>query len=430
MKKKRKRRQLRTWVKVVLSLLVISLVIKLGVKIVHLFSDKIEVQEQQASITQYYTYGNHFNIKGNIELENMQYESVSLVFYGEDSIEKELKTSQKENTIYFYVSDTINGGFYIDDLAIGEYTLYLKVESSSKDESEVYYYTLKNESEYETTNYYTLSSYNHVITFYSEEETQNMMCQIKENDEEIVYDITIDPGHGGMDGGSVNGEVREADVVLDLALKMKDLLEKEGYRVFLTHDESLTRNEMLSDYGKGGRAVLCNEVHSKYLFSLHMNANEVASVSGFEIYTSGNIEYTLAQDMVKEIQENTSLKTASTILNQVSDGIYTYVYNEEEIDKINRGYQYLGYEAYEIKDNVNHLFMIRETGGFMSGAFIDGRNDALEGTNPYYNTNTGNESYLLELGYITNDQDLKIILESKDALAKAIVNAIVKNIEN
>ena len=50
--------------------------------------------------------------------------------------------------------------------------------------------------------------------------------------------------------------------------------------------------------------------------------------------------------------------------------------------------------------------MIREIGGIITGAYIDDRNKETVGYNPYYKSNVGVEGYLLELGYLTNSNDL------------------------
>ena len=69
--------------------------------------------------------------------------------------------------------------------------------------------------------------------------------------------------------------------------------------------------------------------------------------------------------------------------------------------------------------------MIRETGGYMTGAYIDDGNPEKVGVNPYYNSNIANETYLLELGYLSNGSDLNIINNSIDKLAKVISDTII-----
>ena len=48
--------------------------------------------------------------------------------------------------------------------------------------------------------------------------------------------IVIDPGHGGSDRGTIHGGVAEADLSLDMAKRLRDLLVARGWQVKLTHD--------------------------------------------------------------------------------------------------------------------------------------------------------------------------------------------------
>ena len=46
--------------------------------------------------------------------------------------------------------------------------------------------------------------------------------------------IYIDPGHGGLDPGTIYKNIYEKDINLSISKKLKDLLEKEGAIVYLT----------------------------------------------------------------------------------------------------------------------------------------------------------------------------------------------------
>ena len=59
----------------------------------------------------------------------------------------------------------------------------------------------------------------------------------KNNSKNKNYDVTIDPGHGGMDGGGASGNYKETDFTMDISKKVKSNLEKAGITVKLTHDE-------------------------------------------------------------------------------------------------------------------------------------------------------------------------------------------------
>ena len=73
--------------------------------------------------------------------------------------------------------------------------------------------------------------------------------------------------------------------------------------------------------------------------------------------------------------------------------------------------------------------MIRETGGIVTHAYVDDRNEdagknAIPG-NPYYKSNTGSETYLLELGYITNSTDRSNMQNNMDKYVEAIVESFM-----
>ena len=73
--------------------------------------------------------------------------------------------------------------------------------------------------------------------------------------------------------------------------------------------------------------------------------------------------------------------------------------------------------------------MIRETGGILTGAYIDSRNSSI-GENPYYNSNKGIESYILELGYIINSADINNILNNKEKYVNAIYDSIMEELNS
>lgn len=51
--------------------------------------------------------------------------------------------------------------------------------------------------------------------------------------------VILDPGHGGEDPGKVSNynELKEKDINLVIALKVKELLEKENYKIIMTREE-------------------------------------------------------------------------------------------------------------------------------------------------------------------------------------------------
>lgn len=390
---------------------------------------KKDIEKEHCNITNYFAYGNHLNIKGILDVKDKTYKSVDLVLYnGKD---KSIKVSSDviDNKINFYTSQYINEGIYLDDIKKGIYYLFLRLTYEDDDNKIYKYYALNNKTKYDDITYYTLSKYNNKILINFDNEYNTMSFNIKSNSDNNIYDITIDPGHGGMDVGAIKDKYKEAEIAMNIAEKVKSNLEKENLKVKLTHDRNdLTKDEVMEEYNKGGRAVIPNEVKSKYTFSIHINKNDSSKVRGIEVYTPSNINYDFATSIADKIVSSTDFDYSSNKLNKVNDGVYTHTFSQSEINESMKKFDSKNYKRYNITDNSNYLYMIRETGGYMTGAYVNNSNPDKVGYNPYYNSNIGNESYLLELGYLSNSNDLKILIKSEDKLAKAISESIIKEL--
>ena len=83
------------------------------------------------------------------------------------------------------------------------------------------------------------------------------------------------------------------------------------------------------------------------------------------------------------------------------------------------------YEPLDISTKTNYYFMIRETGGKLTGAYVDGTNDN-NWVNPYKDSLVGSEAYIIELAYISNSKDVKHVDENVDLYVDQVVNSIIK----
>jgi N-acetylmuramoyl-L-alanine amidase len=91
--------------------------------------------------------------------------------------------------------------------------------------------------------------------------------------------IVIDPGHGGHDPGAMANGLREKDINLKVALKLKSLLEKDPrFKVYLTREDD--RFIPLYD-----RTLIALEKKADLFISIHTNASENPNLSGTYIYT-------------------------------------------------------------------------------------------------------------------------------------------------
>lgn len=376
----------------------------------------LNVEEESIKVDSIYIYGTHLNISGNYSLS----ENVDLVLYDGEFGSYLVNLSDGR----FNLSKYLNDGIYLDEIDIGKYYMFLREKYVEEDEEKYRYYSLENNTDYQETIYYTMSNYNKKIIIDSDKQYNTIVLDVSKNRDENIYDIVIDPGHGGMDPGACRNKYCETDFTMDIATKVKEELEKEGILVKLTYEkDSLSENEKLNEYGVHGRAVIPKEVNAKYVFSIHLNSGNNTNVGGLEVYTASNINYDFAKNIVKNITELAGTQCSINTKNKILDGIYSRNFTIQDVNESLRDYEKEKINAYEVSTDSNYYYMIRETGGIVTGAYVDDRNEEILG-NPYVKSNVGVESYLLELGYLTNKNDLNNIVNNTDKYIIGIVNSI------
>ncbi len=93
-----------------------------------------------------------------------------------------------------------------------------------------------------------------------------------------VHTIVIDPGHGGKDTGAIGeGKSLEKDITLQIASRLAYALQKRGFRVFLTRN-----NDTYISLEQ--RCQTANRITPDFFVSLHCNATKSPSVCGVETY--------------------------------------------------------------------------------------------------------------------------------------------------
>ncbi|HLR34588.1 MAG TPA: N-acetylmuramoyl-L-alanine amidase [Tissierellales bacterium] len=190
--------------------------------------------------------------------------------------------------------------------------------------------------------------------------------------------IVVDPGHGGIDGGTSDSSgLLEKDINLDVSLKLKKELNKEGFNVIMTRnkDESLEEysNVNASRYKRdlNARKTIVNENKPKAFISIHVNSNKRSSARGVQVY------YYPTSDESRRLAEN------------ICESINEIVYRD-----------YLGDYDLEAQPMAENFFILRETEA--SGV-------------------------LVEIGFITNLEDNKLLQDNK--YKKKIAIAIMEGIK-
>lgn len=402
-----------------LSILGVCLLIFCGALIYNKnFSKRIPpliVEEETIKVDSLYVYGTHLNFSGDYTLS----ENTDLVLYDGEFKSYELNLNDGR----FNLSDFLNDGVYLDEIDTGRYYMFLREKYIEEEEEKYRYYSLENTTEYKETIYYTMSNYGKKIYINTDSEYNTITLDVNRNFDKGIYDIVLDAGHGGMDPGACRSNYCETDFTMDIATKVKEELEKEGILVKLTYEkDSLSKNKKLNEYGEHGRAVVPKEVNAKYVFSFHLNSGS-SNVKGFELYTASKINYDFAKVLTKNVIESTGLNYSNNVKNKVLDGIYSRNFTTQDVNDAIKDYKKQNRNPYEISTNSSYYYMIRETGGIVTGAYVDDRNEEILG-NPYVKSNVGVEAYLLELGYLTSKSDLNNIVNNFDKYITGIVDSI------
>ena len=131
------------------------------------------------------------------------------------------------------------------------------------------------------TGFYTAVIYitlDNVYANFVYQDNENIYIDLKRPKD--VYDkiVVIDAGHGGTDPGTYSqGQVHyEKEINLSIVLYLKELLDKEGIKVYYTRtsDETIYLNP---------RVNFANDVGADFFISIHCNGSESSEPSGAEV---------------------------------------------------------------------------------------------------------------------------------------------------
>lgn len=130
-----------------------------------------------------------------------------------------------------------------------------------------------------------------------------------------TYKIVVDAGHGAPDGGAVSSDgIEEAGLNLEIAEKLRDALEDEGFLVIMTRedenniadtDKQKSLREMKSS-DLTNRVNIANNSGADIMISIHMNKFEGGSSWGWQTFYSKNSDKgKMLADLVQaSIQKN------------------------------------------------------------------------------------------------------------------------------
>jgi N-acetylmuramoyl-L-alanine amidase len=214
--------------------------------------------------------------------------------------------------------------------------------------------------------------------------------------------IVIDPGHGGVDPGTIGvGGMREKDVVLQLARTLRDALEASGrYRAVLTrNDDSFLRLRE--------RIAIAREDHGDLFISLHANALRLGSMRGAAIYT---LSEDGSDDEAERLasKENKDDILAGTDLSAHDAVVTSILIDLAQRETNNRSIAFAELLAEELGKVTPLVHQSQRSGGFAVLKSPD------------------IPSVLIEVGYLTNPQDAHNLSQPgfRIALAAAVLRAL------
>ncbi|MBE7034845.1 MAG: AMIN domain-containing protein [Ruminococcaceae bacterium] len=163
--------------------------------------------------------------------------------------------------------------------------------------------------------------------------TQDDEVRIKSRHKAMARSVTLDAGHGGVDGGAVaydeDGEIlaKEKDFNLDIALRAQELLEDEGVEVHMIRTE-----DVYVDYLRVGS--IANDAGTSLFVSIHTNSAETQTPHGIETYgylQGGSVANDMTSERLSEILLNAMVEETDAHSRGVKDGKTLAVVNSTKM---------------------------------------------------------------------------------------------------
>lgn len=230
-------------------------------------------------------------------------------------------------------------------------------------------------------------------------------CQL----EHPIKKIFLDPGHGGEDYGTKHGGVKEKDIVLKFSRLVADELRRLGFEVSVSRTKDIFLPLEI-------RSKLALEWKADLFISLHVNSSPLADAHGTETYILSQ-EATDAEARKLALLENSIVKDASDKQSAVQD----ILWDMEQTSYL----QDSAYLASNIQESLvahaHELLQKKKISG-------DWKNRGVRQA-PFYVLNKATmPAVLVELGYLSNPRDRKLMTEKifQESLAKALAMGVKK----
>ncbi len=247
-----------------------------------------------------------------------------------------------------------------------------------------------------------------VIDIYSVKDNASSFIDInRENDKKlklIKKKIVIDPGHGGKDSGAIgpNG-LMEKDVVLDIALKIREIMkDNPKYEIILTRD-----NDTFIPLQE--RTEIANRNKADLFISIHANASLNPHARGIETYI---LNWTDDEEAIRVAARENAISVKK--MKELKGEIGTMLASLEREAKRDDSVKIAGYVHNSLVNGIKFSFP-RNDNGLKQALF-------------YVLVGAQMPSCLLEVAYISNPEEERLLANEKFRMN--IAQAIAEGIEN
>ena len=249
---------------------------------------------------------------------------------------------------------------------------------------------------------YALSNENSFAGSYSSSSSKSSSKAKTVNKKKI---IVLDPGHGGKDPGAIGySGVYEKNITL--AMELKVILEKEGYKVHLTRSTDIFIP--LRD-----RVKIARKYNADLFMSIHADSAVNRSAKGLSVYTLSETASDKEAAALAE-RENKADVVAGLNLLEHSKEVSDILINLAQRETMNRSSEFASFMVQEMRKSVK----LRDNTHRFAGFAVLKAPDV--------------PSVLLEMGYLSNRTEERL-LKQKDYRRKLAVStskAVEKYFDN
>mgnify|MGYP002519739345 FL=1 len=249
---------------------------------------------------------------------------------------------------------------------------------------------------------------------------KNFNPVVSKFNEKTITTIIIDAGHGGKDPGSIGiNKLKEKDIVLSFSLELKEELKKilPNVDIFLTRDKDIypTLQERYKIANSSAKINLEKSKNALFI-SVHANASLSPNAKGFEAY------FITAQESSEYARAVSILENSALVkFDKVDASKY-----EENASQLTHNYMLV--EQHQKESRMLAQSIVDEVYK-VSG--VSKRNKPVQNALFYVLKGSLMPSTLIEIGFITNEEDAKFMntKETRIKMVKATATGIKKFIK-